>query len=182
LAPSATLLGLPNGITVTGSGSNTLAGIITDASGNATVSFSGTTQNSGTYKVSVVLSDNGGATLTKDFNLVVHDKTPLEITTVLPDAIAGQSYSQLMKASGGTGPYNWSTVSTTYPSGCCVLGLSGTTQTSTQYGMPDPVYFNTQSGSTVPSDHLGLYQWVIKVTDAIGQTSTKTLNLTIKLN
>jgi hypothetical protein len=38
-------------------------------------------------------------------------------TTSLPSAIAGQSYSQQLTASGGVGPYVWSVVSGTLPTG-----------------------------------------------------------------
>lgn len=110
------------------------------------------------------------------------DAEPLKIeTSSLPDATAGLSYSKRLRASGGVEPYRWSTVSTTYPSGCCVLGISGLPGgQSDYYGTYDPVYFNTQSGDYVLYEHLGTYSWTIKVTDANGNTATKTLQLTIQ--
>ena len=93
----------------------------------------------------------------------------VQITTSsnLPNATVGQTYSTQLQATGGTAPYTWSPVSTTFPSGCCVLGINtGTGE------------FNTQSSATVLGP-AGNYSWVIKVTDANGNTATKTFYLTI---
>src|SRR3989344_2468686 len=93
----------------------------------------------------------------------------VQITTSsnLPNATVGQTYSTQLQATGGTAPYTWSPVSTTFPSCCCVLGINtGTGE------------FNTQSSATVLGP-AGNYSWVIKVTDANGNTATKTFYLTI---
>lgn len=110
------------------------------------------------------------------------DDNNLEIeTSSLPSATAGQPYTKRLEATGGAGPYRWSTESTTYPSSCCVLGLSGGSDSqSDYYGTYDPVYFNTQSGSYVPYEYIGTYSWKIKVTDANGDSATKTLKLRIR--
>lgn len=89
-------------------------------------------------------------------------------TTSLPDAIAGQPYSYQLQASGSNPPFIWSTLSTTYPSACCVLGVD------TNTGV-----FNTQSSATVLSNYTGTYSWTFQVKDAIGNTATKTFSLTI---
>ncbi len=97
------------------------------------------------------------------------------VTSTLPNAIAGQSYSSVIQLSGGVAPYTWQLVSTTYPSACCILGLNGNL---------GPIYsssisFNTQSGTTVTSSYLGSYSWTIKVTDASGSIATKNIYLTV---
>jgi hypothetical protein len=90
------------------------------------------------------------------------------VTESLPDAIAGQPYSYQLQASGGVAPYTWTTVSTSYPSACCVLGIG------TSSGV-----FNTQTSSTVLSSNIGTYYWTIEVTDSVGSKSQETLWLTI---
>jgi|GEM_PF-1694428 hypothetical protein len=111
----------------------------------------------------------------------IQDLNELKIvTSSLPTAIAGQPYSQSLKASGGTKPYRWSTEDTNYPSGCCVLGLSGQSGGSSDYyGMYEPVVFNTQTSDFVLSNHIGTYYWTFVVTDANGKQARKTLNLKI---
>jgi hypothetical protein len=47
------------------------------------------------------------------------------LTQSLPAATAGKPYSAKLQIAGGKSPYTWTFVSTTYPSGCCVLGLNG---------------------------------------------------------
>jgi len=98
--------------------------------------------------------------------------------TTLPSATIGQSYSTQISVSGGTAPYTWTTISTTYPSSCCALGLNGSGNTSPSYS--SSVTFNTQSSATVINTYpAGTYYWTIQVKDAVGNTTTQTLGLTI---
>jgi hypothetical protein len=103
---------------------------------------------------------------------------PLEITTTkLHDATIGEAYSTKVKVKGGTAPYSWLTLSTTYPSGCCVLGLNGN---------GDPVdsrfiTFDTQTSETLTDTYpAGTYDWTFQVTDAVGNVTVQTISLTIK--
>jgi hypothetical protein len=126
---------------------------------------------SGQYYLELDYADESGhplASVTSDV-FTIATSAPLSITTTtLPNATAGQAYSTQIEATGGVGPYKWSPISTTYPSGCCVLGLNGESGT-----------FNTQSGATVPVTPTGSFSWVLKVTDAVGNIATKTVYLTI---
>ena len=100
----------------------------------------------------------------------------LQITTAsLPNATIGKAYSTQIEVSVGASPYTWSTVSTTYPSGCCVLGLTNNTQPISG----NSVTFNTQSSATVISNHTGTYSWTFQVRDASGSAVTKTLSLNV---
>src|SRR3989344_3324553 len=144
------------------------------------------TRLNGNYTATVLVRDSSGNQTNIDKSIYIAAassttvSTPSITTTSLPNATVGQPYSQLMQATGGTAPYRWTTVSTTYPTGCCALGLSG--KNGSDYnGQFDPVYFDTQSGSTVPTSYTGTYSWTIKVTDAAGNTATKTLSLTINV-
>ena len=93
----------------------------------------------------------------------------LQITTTsLPDATEGKTYFTQLQASGGAAPYTWSTISTTYPSACCILGING-----------DGPTFNTQTAASVQGP-AGTYSWSIQVTDSNGDVATKTIFLTIK--
>ncbi|MDB4939810.1 MAG: autotransporter protein [Candidatus Doudnabacteria bacterium] len=88
------------------------------------------------------------------------------LTSTAPNATVGQAYSTQLQVSGGTAPYTWSTLSTTYPSGCCIMGIDST-------GV-----LNTQSSATVLAPS-GTYSWNVQVTDAIGNTGTGVIYLTV---
>ncbi len=121
----------------------------------------------GAYIWTFQVTDALGATAIKVLNWTV--TSDLQITTTsLPDATVGQAYTTQLAASGGVAPYKWTPIDTNYPSGCCVLGISG-----------DGPTFNTQTASTV-ENHPGSYYWKLKVTDSVGNTTTKTVYLTIK--
>lgn len=97
-------------------------------------------------------------------------------TSSLPDATIGEAYSAKIYVKGGTAPYQWWTESTTYPSGCCVLGLNGTDKPTSE----NFVTFNTQSSKVVvDSNPAGKYTWIIKVKDASGKVIQKTISLNI---
>ncbi len=136
--------------------------------------------DAGTYTTTIYFTgnfSNSPASIEVTLNVLNSGSSAPQITTTsLPDATAGQAYSTTIQVSGGTSPYTWETVSTTYPSACCVLGLNGNDgPISVPY-----ITFNTQSSAMVLSTNIGTYSWVIKVTDANGSTATKTLSLKIK--
>ena len=143
-----------------------------------TVSIDATGLIPGTYAGSIAVTGNFTQINIALFLTVTSPGAPLQITTTnLPDATIGQSYNTVIQGSGGVGPYTWTTISTTYPSGCCVLGLTGNSQPlSAPY-----VTFNTQSGSTVVNTYsAGTYSWVLKLMDSVGNSVTKAVNLNIK--
>jgi hypothetical protein len=85
---------------------------------------------------------------------------PLKITTTsLPDGIVGQSYSQALTASGGTGARTWSILSSQLP-----VGLTFDSSTGTISGMP-----------TTAESQL----FIVQVA-AGGQTATVQLSITIR--
>ncbi len=67
--------------------------------------------NIGANTITVVVTAQDGIT-TKTYNVTVNRATaPLTMTTsLLRPGIAGAAYSQTLAATGGTGPYNWSSV------------------------------------------------------------------------
>jgi hypothetical protein len=133
--------------------------------------FSGTLPSNtatGSFYYTFKVTDSAGNTATKTLTLIVNS-SPLQITTTsLPEATIGQSYSAQLQATGGAGVYTWTPISTTYPSACCVLGISG----------EGPI-FNTQTSATVIGP-AGDYLWTVKVTDSAGGTAQKTISLRIK--
>ena len=102
----------------------------------------------------------------------------LEITTPkLPPATIGQPYSTQIKVKGGVAPYIWTPLSTTYPAGCCILGLNGNADPINSHF----ITFNTQSSQTIVDNFpAGVYYWTFKVEDAVGNVTIQTLSLTIK--
>jgi|ERR1051326_1896877 hypothetical protein len=105
-------------------------------------------------------------------------QSALQITTTqLRDATIGKQYSTKLKVMGGVAPYQWTTLSTTYPVGCCILGLANNADPLDSHF----VDFTTQSSSVVDSSYsAGNYDWTVKVQDAVGNTVTQTITLNIK--
>jgi hypothetical protein len=165
-APSVnvTFTNLPPGLSPT-----SITGVSTYG-GGAQVDITGTPTMAGTFPVTITVTDQNGATAsgTYEFGIAaILGSANLQILTQnLDDAIIGQPYSYQLQVSGGTAPYNWSPVSTTYPSACCILGIN-------QEGT-----FTTQTSSSVEGP-AGNYSWVIQVTDSRGFTATKTVYLNI---
>jgi hypothetical protein len=77
----------------------------------------GTPPTKGTYKVSLLLSDRLGNTLTKTLAITVNNPL-LILTTVLPDGEPGLIYpTMILKATGGAGAKNWNITAGNLPSG-----------------------------------------------------------------
>lgn len=131
----------------------------------------------GTYETSIIFEGNFSNSPAKidvalKVNNYVSTTGPQILTTFLPDATVGASYSHQLTASGGTAPYTWAAPSIVTPNGsqgtnCCVLGVN------------TDGLFSTQTSSTVVSQ-AGNYSWTFEVTDALGKKGSKTINLTIK--
>lgn len=94
--------------------------------------FSGTPTQSGSFNISVTVTDSTGgtpATVTNNYTLTVAVPT-LSMTPVsVPDAVAGVAYSQAFVASGGVAPYSYNVSAGVLPAGLTLSGaglLSGT--------------------------------------------------------
>jgi uncharacterized protein (TIGR03437 family) len=131
-------------------------GITLASNGNLTGSASST----GTYPVTLRITDATGATATLSTTLTVNSSSALTIsTTALPSGRRTESYSVMLVATGGRAPYNFQLLSgSTLPAG---LTLSTPGLIS---GMP------TADGTTT---------FTIRVTDANGDNSQRTLTLNI---
>lgn len=76
--------------------------------------LSGIPTAAGSFPITVALSDNAQARVTRNFTVVV--TAPLTITTpTLNSGSVGASYAQTLQASGGAGGYSWSIVSGQVP-------------------------------------------------------------------
>jgi hypothetical protein len=82
------------------------------------------------------------------------------VTSSLPGGTAGTSYSQILTASGGTQPYNWSVVS----------GLGSL-----------PTGLSLSAGGTISGTPTtaGTYNFTVKVTDAAPATAQKALSIVV---
>lgn len=108
----------------------------------------------------------GGEAGTADFTAKVTDSAgsgaTLTITTTsLPDATAGDAYSETLAATGGTTPYTWSVSSGSLPAWASLGGSTGIlsgTPTSLETGTTD---------------------FTAKVTDAVSATDTQPLAVTV---
>ena len=119
--------------------------------------ISGTPTGSGTSNFSVTVTDGGGLTDTQALSITV--AAPVDITTTsLPGGSTGQSYTQTVQSSGGTGPYTYAVTSGSLPAGL-TLASDGTIS-----GTP------TGSGTSTFS---------VTVTDAAGRTDTQALSIAI---
>jgi Putative Ig domain len=102
--------GLPSGLTL-----NASTGLL-----------GGTPVTSGTFNVSVSVTDNSSPKLTSSLilPLTITVNTPLTITTTtLTSGTVGSAYSQTLAATGGRTPYSWS--ATGLPGGLTLNGSTG---------------------------------------------------------
>ena len=127
------------------------------ASGTGVIS--GTPTGTGTSNFTVQVTDANSQTAAQPLSLTV-GTTPPTITTIsLPNGTQNVSYSTTLAASGGTTPYTWSISSGTLPT-----GLSLASSTGVISGTP------TATGTS---------SFTVQVTDAISQTATKNLSITV---
>lgn len=128
------------------------AGMSLDAGGV----LSGTPTTQGQSSFTVHVQDSKGQTANKQFQIVV--ATPVEIgTQSLSDGTLGKSYSIVLSASGGAGPYMWSVSS----------------------GLPGGVTLNSNGTLSGAPTHAGTFTFTVTATDSVGRKASKELTLKI---
>ena len=135
--------GLPTGLSL-----NASSGVI-----------SGTPTNAGTAGFTLRVRDSGAREATKACQVTI----ALSIAPVsLPNGTAGRDYAQTLRATGGTGAYQWSLVSSELPPGLSLFASTGEIR-----GIPTG---------------LGAYTFTVRVRDSsTGTTGERTFALTIDI-
>jgi hypothetical protein len=135
----------------------------------STVTISGTPTTQGTFNFTVTVTDSLGQSDTQALSIVINSAppppTPPEITTTsLAAGTVGETYSQTVEASGGTGGLTWSIVpgTGTLPSG---LNL-------------DPITGVISGTPLLPG---GESTFTVRVADTTGQDDSQALSITINL-
>ena len=94
----------------------------------ATRTFSGTPTQSGTFNVSVTVTDSTGgtaATVTNNYTLVIAAPTLTLTPATLPAGTGGSAYSQAFTASGGVAPYTYAVSAGALPAGLTLNPTTG---------------------------------------------------------
>ena len=86
--------------------------------------ISGTPTASGSYTLSIKVTDSQNVVATASLSLTVQPPPVQIVTASLPSAMAGKAYSQQLVLSGGTAPFHWSAQG--LPSGLSLDPASGT--------------------------------------------------------
>jgi len=119
--------------------------------------LSGIPTDSGTYPYTLLITDQGGNTSTRDCQLAVTSSLVIG-TVVLPDAPQSSPYAQSLSASGGKSPYTWSIALGNLPTGL-TLSPAGTI-----------------SGVAIP---VGSFNFTVSVTDGNGASVQRALSLRV---
>ena len=126
---------------------------------NSNGTVSGLATATGTYPVSVRISDQSGNTATANFTFTVSGSGSLQISTsALPTARNGQAYNASILASGGQQPYLFSLIGGSLPAGLILAS-------------------NGQISGTALTD--GSSTFSVRLQDAIGATSQVTLTINV---
>jgi hypothetical protein len=136
--------------------------------------LTGTPQSAGSFTFTVQVADTMGSQATANFTLTVTGQTgsPLTITTSsLPGASAGQVYTAMLTASGGTAPYTWSAApGTSVPSwltlNASTGALSGTPPAGGTFTISVQVTDSTAPTARTASRTLTLVVTAISITTA----------------
>ena len=119
--------------------------------------LTGTPSTAGNYSLTVQVTDSAAITVSKSFQLTIGQPRLTITAAVLPNGVAGTSYSQKLSATGGTPPYTWSLVGSP-------AGLQLDASTGTLSGIP-------------PAP--GTFTFTVQVKDSAGATATKSITLTV---
>ncbi|MBS0214168.1 MAG: IPT/TIG domain-containing protein [Proteobacteria bacterium] len=120
--------------------------------------LSGTPTAPGNYNFTVKVTDGFGFSGSQAYTVAVTAPTITLTPPTLPAATVGIAYSQAMAANGGTGPYTYSLVTGSLPTGVSLSSagvLSGTTTTA------------------------GTFNFTVKATDAFGSSGSIAVSITV---
>jgi large repetitive protein len=119
--------------------------------------FSGRPQRAGTYTIGAQIVDASGATTNVQVRLVVRPRLAIR-STRLPGATDGRRYRAQLALRGGVGPFTWSAS-----------------------GLPSGVKLASRTGSVAGTPRSsGTFRVTVRVRDALGAVSKKTLSLTVR--
>jgi hypothetical protein len=79
--------------------------------------LSGTPEGTGIFVFSITATDAYGFNGTREYTLKIKDPDITVIPACLPDAVMNSSYSQVITASGGVGPYTFELTTGSLPNG-----------------------------------------------------------------
>src|SRR5438270_550522 len=97
------------------------AGLALNTSSGA---ISGTPTAAGTSAFAITVADNGSATASKQFSIVVAPQLVIS-TSTLNGGNVSLAYSATLTATGGTAPYAWTVTSGSLPAGLSVSSSTG---------------------------------------------------------
>jgi large repetitive protein len=119
--------------------------------------ISGRPTRAGTYTIAAHIVDRTGAASNLQVRLVVKPRLAIK-TAKLPAAAAGRGYRAQLGVRGGVGPFAWSAT-----------------------GLPSGLKLSARTGSLAGTPHgAGTFRVTVRVRDALGAVSKKTLSLTIR--
>ncbi len=119
--------------------------------------ISGRPTRAGTYTIAAHVVDGTGAASNLQVRLVVKPRLAIK-TATLPAAAAGRAYRAQLGVRGGVGPFKWSAT-----------------------GLPSGLKLSAKSGTLAGTPHgAGTFRLTVRVRDALGAVSKKTLSLTIR--
>jgi Putative Ig domain len=133
-------------------------GLIFSSSGDSNALISGTPTSPGDFNFTAQVTDSGGRTAVKVFDVTINSALTITTASPLPVGVAGTPYSQSLTASGGTQPFTWVRSAGSLPAG---LDLSSNGLIS---GTP------TSAGN---------FNFTAQVTDTGGRTAVKTFDVSI---